>query len=236
VLRRSLALAIGGGLAASILLFTAVPASAHAQRQAGPIHMEIGFGTEPAYAGQPNSVQLILTDNGKPVVDLGDSLKVEVAFGGQQTEVPLEANFEVGGDGTPGDYRAWFIPSQPGPYTFHITGSVHSTQIDEKLKSGPTTFDTVQDPVEAAFPALNVPTNQQLATRIEQDASRLDDTSAAAAAAMTTATETHDAAGTTKTLAILSTVVGIAALIVGIVALLLARRTARVEQEAGPAQ
>ena len=123
------AFATACALAALTLIVGAPAALAHAQRQAGPIHMEIGFGTEPAYVGQPNSVQIILTEHGRPVVGLGDALKVRVSFGGQQTDLPLEPNFEVGGDGTPGDYRAWFIPSQPGPYTFHLTGTVHGTQI-----------------------------------------------------------------------------------------------------------
>src|SRR5947207_15737594 len=100
------ALAVASALAVLTVIVGAPAASAHAQRQAGPVHMEIGFGTEPAYVGQPNSVQIILTEHDKPVVDLGGSLKVQVSFGGQQTELPLEANFEVGGDGTPGDYRA----------------------------------------------------------------------------------------------------------------------------------
>src|SRR5204863_7907205 len=83
-------------LAAITLIAGATAASAHAQRQAGPIHMEIGLGTEPAYIGQPNSVQIILTEHGQPVVDLGGSLNVQVSFGGQQTDIPLEADFEVG--------------------------------------------------------------------------------------------------------------------------------------------
>ncbi len=130
-------LAMACTLAAVALIIGAPAASAHAQRHAGPIHMEIGFGTEPAYVGQPNSVQIILTEHGKPVVDLGGSLKIQVSFGGQQTELPLQANFEVGGDGTPGDYRAWFIPSQPGPYTFHFTGTVHGTP-PPRPRSSPT--------------------------------------------------------------------------------------------------
>ena len=180
-------LAIVCMLAAVTLIAGAPAASAHAQRQAGPIHMEIGFGTEPAYIGQPNSVQIILTDHGHAVVGVGDAMKVQVSFGGQQMDFPLEPNFEVGGDGTPGDYRAWFIPSQPGPYTFHFTGTVHGTKIDETLTSGPKTFDEVQDPGEAAFPPVNAPTNQELADRIQQDAARLSDATATAASAKSAA-------------------------------------------------
>jgi len=214
------AFAISCALAALTLIVGAPAALAHAQRQAGPIHMEIGFGTEPAYVGQPNSVQIILTDHGRPVVGLGDALKVQVSFGGQQTDLPLEPNFEVGGDGTPGDYRAWFIPSQPGPYTFHLTGTVHGTKIDETLTSGPTTFDEVQDPAEAEFPPVNTPTTQQLADRILQDATRLSDATAAAASA-------KNAADSAKTVAIIGVVVGLIGLGVGAAAFLRARRARR---------
>ncbi|MDP9299407.1 MAG: hypothetical protein M3P43_00685 [Actinomycetota bacterium] len=207
-------------LAAVTLIVGAPAASAHAQRQAGPIHMEIGFGTEPAYVGQPNSVQIILTENGKPVVELGDALKVQVSFGGQQTDLPLEANFEVGGDGMPGDYRAWFIPSQPGPYTFHFTGTLHNTKIDESLTSGPRTFDEVQDPAEAAFPPVNTPTAQELADRIQQDATRLSDAMAAAASA-------KSAADSARTVAIVGVVVGLIGLVAGATAVLSARKARR---------
>jgi hypothetical protein len=214
------ALAMACALAAVTLIVGAPAAFAHAQRQAGPIHMEIGFGTEPAYVGQPNSVQIILTERGKPVVNLGDALKVQVSFGGQQQDIPLEANFEVGGDGTPGDYRAWFIPSQPGPYTFHFTGTVHGTKIDESLTSGPKTFDEVQDPAEAAFPPVNTPTTQELADRIQQDATRLSDATAAAASA-------KSAADSARTVAIVGVVVGLIGLAVAATAVLSARKARR---------
>ena len=214
------ALAMACALAAVTLIVGAPAAFAHAQRQAGPVHMEIGFGTEPAYVGQPNSVQIILTERGKPVVNLGDALKVQVSFGGQQQDIPLEANFEVGGDGTPGDYRAWFIPSQPGSYTFHFTGTVHGTKIDESLTSGPKTFDEVQDPAEAAFPPVNTPTTQELADRIQQDATRLSDATAAAASA-------KSAADSARTVAIVGVVVGLIGLAVAATAVLSARKTRR---------
>ena len=213
-------LAMAFALAAVALIIGAPAASAHAQRQAGPIHMEIGFGTEPAYVGQPNSVQIILTEHGKPVVDLGGSLKVQVSFGGQPTDLPLEANFEVGGDGTPGDYRAWFIPSQPGPYTFHFTGTVHGTKIDESLTSGPTTFVEVQDPAEAAFPPVTTPTTQELADRIEQDATRLTQATAATASA-------KSAADSATTVAIIGVIVGLIGIVVGTTAVVMARKLRR---------
>ena len=94
--------------------------------EVGHIEMAVGFGTEPdAYAGLPNSVLLLLAHDGEPVIDLGDSLTVTIEFG-DQTSDPLtfEPAFEVGEFGTPGDYRAYFVPSQAGDYTFHITGAL----------------------------------------------------------------------------------------------------------------
>ena len=52
----------------------AAPASAHTEKQAGRYSFVIGFGTEPAYAGQPNSMQVIISRDGKPATDLGDQL------------------------------------------------------------------------------------------------------------------------------------------------------------------
>ena len=215
--RVSRTLAVTGGLTALLVVIAAPAAFAHAERQVGPVHIEIGFGTEPAYVAQPNSVQVILSEHGQPVVDLGDSLKVQVSFGGQQTTIPLEPNFEVGGDGEPGDYRALFIPSQVGPYTFQLSGSIHGTKVDLSVTSGPKTFDEVQSPTEAMFPAVDAPTTQQLSDRIEQDSARL-------AAATTQATTAESAVDDATTLAVIGVVVGCIGIAVGIVATVLARR------------
>src|SRR6266511_6165239 len=113
-------LALTGGLAAAFVLALSAPAFAHEERTVGAYQIVVGWGDEPAYAGQKNSVQLILaTKAGKPVLNLGDSLKVEVVFGEQQMELSFEPAFDVEeGFGTPGDYRAWIIPTTPGTYTF----------------------------------------------------------------------------------------------------------------------
>ena len=216
--RLSRMFALVGGLAALLIVVGAPAAFAHAQRQVGSIHLEIGFGTEPAYVGEPNSAQVILTENGKPVVDLGNSLKLKVAFGGQQTTLALEPNFEVGGDGEPGDYRAWFIPSQAGPYTFQLSGSVHGTKVDLSVTSGPKTFDEVQGPGDAMFPAVDAPTTQELSTRIEQDSARLT-------AAMTDTVSAKSAADDAKTVAIVGVIVGLIGIAIAIWALVRARRT-----------
>src|SRR6266516_4086164 len=144
---------------AAFVVTLATEASAHVQKSFGPVRMEMGFGTEPTYAGQPNSVFLGIDRNGRAVTDLTDTLKVTVSYGTQHLDLPVVPNFEVGGDGTPGDYRAWFVPSQPGTYTFHVFGTVDRTKMDWTATSSPSTFDAVQDPNSASFPKVTAPTN-----------------------------------------------------------------------------
>jgi hypothetical protein len=164
-----MALLAGPALLLSLL---AVPAAAHEERTIGKgrYHVEVGFGDEPAYQGEKNSVILLLNNAaGKPVVDLGDSLKVEVSTGSNPPmPLRLEPNFGAGGDGTPGDYRAWFVPTAPGTYTFHFTGSVKGQKVDERFTSSPTTFDEVQDPAGVQYPAKE-PTGGQLSQRLDRE-------------------------------------------------------------------
>lgn len=197
------------GLAGLLLTFTSAgPASAHEEREVGKYNVEVGFGDEPAYTGEKNSVVMFLNDaNDKPVVDLGDTLKVDVTQAGsaddaQKLSMTIGPNFEVGGDGTPGDYRAWFIPTAPGPYTFHFTGSIKGQKVDEKFTSSPTTFDEVQDPAQVQFPAKD-PTTGQLSTRVDRETQRLNQ------ALADSRQQARDEAGTARLIAIVGVVVGV---------------------------
>jgi hypothetical protein len=204
-------------------------ASAHEEAEVGHIEMAVGFGTEPdTYAGFPNSVQLLLAHDGEPVVDLGDSLKVTIEFGDETSDpMTFEPAFEVGEFGTPGDYRAYFVPSQAGDYTFHITGSYHGTKIDESFTSGPTTFSSVKDLSGSTFPAVQAPTNAELATRIQQESERTTTALAAATTEAEAAASTaQDAADSAKTIGIIGIVVGAIGLIFGIVAFMATRKKA----------
>lgn len=203
-------------VACGLALMPTLAAQAHVEEQTGSFDYEIGFGTEPAYVGQPNSVQLIFNKGGKPVVNLTDELKVTVSFGGQSTDLAFEPNFEVGGDGDPGDYRAWFVPSQAGKYTFHLTGTFEGQAFDVTATSGPKTFASVQELSSVAFPPVTAPTNEELATKIDQEATRTQD---ALTAAMSAASSANDAAKTAKTVGIVGALLGAIGLIVAIVAL-----------------
>ncbi len=208
------------------VVLPASAASAHTGKRIGDLEMVVGFGTEPAYAGQPNSVQLILVHDGEPVTDLGDTLGVEVSFGEESTQLAIEPFFEVGEFGTPGDYRAWFIPSRPGQYTFHFTGTIDGEDIDETFSSGPDTFGDVENPSEASFPVQD-PTTGELAERIEREIPRLEAAIGdAASAARTEVAAAEDEASSAKTLALVAVVVGALGLLIGIGAAVMARRRA----------
>src|SRR5207253_1263085 len=67
-------------------------------------------------------------------------------FGSKSEPVTMESNFDEDSGGSLGDYRGAFIPTAPGTFTFHITGTIRSTPIDESVTSSRTTFPTVVDP------------------------------------------------------------------------------------------
>ncbi len=211
----------------TLLILPASPALAHDPRTTGDgdLLMVVGFGTEPAYAGQPNSVQLLLEHDGEPVVDLGDTLDVRIGFGEETTGLVLEPYFAVGEFGEPGDYRAWFIPSQAGQYTFHFTGTIDGEEIDEMFTSGPDTFSDVQDPLSSAFPAVEAPTTTELADRIEREVPRLSgEIEDARAAAIARADEVADDASSAQTFGLVGLIVGALGLVVAVVALVASRK------------
>ncbi len=223
-MRISARLAAAAVVAATMLVFLSTSASAHGHAGEGDLEMTIGFAVEPAYAGQPNGVQLFLVHDGHDVIDLKDTLQVEVSFGDQTSEpMTLEPWFEIGEWGTPGEYRATFTPSQPGDYTFHFTGTVDGEDVDETMSSSPTTFASVQDIASSEFPQLDAPSTTELADRIEQESTRAADGVAQAEQA---ASEANDAASSAKAVGIVGIVVGAIGLLVGAVALMAARKRA----------
>jgi hypothetical protein len=220
------------GLTLLLLLVPAGTAFAHEQRTVGAYRFTVGWGQEPAYAGSQDSIQCILADTktGKPVTDLTDSLKVEVIFGTQRTQLSLEPTFDPDtGLGTPGDYRAWFIPTAPGSYSFHLFGSIGSQRIDQTFTSGPQTFDEVTDPTTVEFPA-KPPTNVQLSDRMTREFPRLARQIAASEAV------SKDRASSAKVVGYIGIGAGALGLLVGAWALIAARRMTRhpVAAEAEP--
>jgi hypothetical protein len=148
------------------------PARAHEVREVGDLTFVVGWSNEPAYAGFGNEVQVIVTRGERPV-ERGE-LEAEVTFGEPDSDtrtdpIPLEPAFD-----TPNEYLGYIIPTRPGTYSFHVTGSVGGEQIDETFTSGEDTFDEVQNPTDAEFPAQD-PTRGELSEKLDRVAARLDE-------------------------------------------------------------
>jgi hypothetical protein len=169
-------------VAAIAAALVASTAQAHVLKDFGPYSVALGWVHEPTYVGQLNAVQVVVKDQGgKPVTDLapGD-LKVVVTVGGESSSaldlVPMYD--EDTGLGVQGDYEVPLVPTVPGDYTFHLTGSIHGTAVDETATSSDSTFNAAGNSTDVQFP-VKVPTITEIATRLD----RLDARIAALASA-----------------------------------------------------
>ncbi len=202
------------------LASVATPVAAHIVKQVGPYTVALGWVHEPTYVGQLNGVQVVIKDaKGNPVSDLSaDDLKVVVSTAGQQSDpMSLAPTFdEDTGLGIPGDYEAPMIPTAPGDYTFHVTGTIHSTKIDETATSSDTTFDSVVDPSAVQFPS-KLPAVGDLATRLERVDARAQSQLSAA----------NDAKSSAQGALVVGIAVGGAGVLIGLVALALAMMARR---------
>jgi len=221
--KRSSGFIFAAASALTLVMLTAAPAFAHEGRKLGDLEMEVGWGTEPALAGQPNSALILLVHHGEPVVDLGDTLEFEVTFGDRTQQFPIEPFFEPGEFGTPGDYRAWFIPTRPGQYTFHFFGTIDGEEVDETFTPGPGGFEEVESPQSIQFPEQE-PTTGELAERIDREVPRL---TSSIGDVQATANTAADDASSAKTFGLIGVIVGAVGLLVAIVALVASRRRAK---------
>ncbi len=187
-------------LAALLIPFTASVALAHGHTTVGDYELVIGFHSEPAYQGEPNGLDLSVTNTktGEKVNDLADTLKVEIISGSAKKELELRAQW-----GQDGAYTADVLPTKDGDYTWHIWGDIKGTPVDVSMTSSPDTFSAVEAKATVAFPAAE-------ATPAELQAQ---------------ATAATQAAQTALIVGIISAVLGIVGIIVGVVGLR-ARRTA----------
>jgi hypothetical protein len=165
---------------ASIVTFTipAAPAAAHEDHVVGSLLVSIGWANEPALTGVPNAVEVVVTTSeGGPITELGSSaLTVEVTFG---TETSV---FGLAPHGASGGFTALIVPTQPGTYTFHVSGVVLEQPIDITTVCSEQTFDCVTDISSAQFPSVDL-SDGQLTERLDRElarAERAEDTAATA--------------------------------------------------------
>lgn len=150
----------------SSFAFTSNIALGHERRNVGPYTFVVGWVNEPAYVSFMNSLDLTVTETngGKAVEGLATTLKADVTFGGLTTPQPLTLAARFG---LPGKYSGYVLPTSAGEYTFHIVGTVGTTNVDEKFESGPGRFGSIESTDPLQYPAKLV-SNSDLAARLDQ--------------------------------------------------------------------
>jgi hypothetical protein len=237
-----------GIAAGSMLVLALVPAAqAHTGIEVGDYILEIGWRNEPAYLGQPNAVQVIVLnhDDESPVLDLdsGALAAVVSTAGTNSPSMPLTPAFDaVERTGSLGEYAAAIVPTAPGDYRFHITGSIKGTDVDLELTSGQDTFDQVQGSSDLEFPA-KLPNLGEVATRLDRIDARIAELQSAdpgtggadeaLAAAKAAADAARDASAAANGALMVGLLVGGLGLVVGAAALVAALRAGRRGSTAG---
>ena len=140
------------GVVLAVLLALFATVSAHEGREVGEGKYEIVFGwrVEPAYTNLLNGPELEINTVGtdeKPVEGLDETLQLEVSYGGKSKVLKLRAVFNA-----PGNYTADLIPTQPGDYSFHLTGKIGDAAIDEVFDSSKGEFSSVNPITDIQFP------------------------------------------------------------------------------------
>lgn len=145
-------------------------AEAHEGRQVGPYTIALGWVVEPAYAGVYNGVEVFISmteeEHGEEgegehqegeaesehkhteeVVAIEATLQVEVSYGGATKILELEPVF-----GEVNHYDAAILPTRAGDYTFHLTGMIGETPVDETFTSTDGEFSSIEPIGDVLFP------------------------------------------------------------------------------------
>jgi hypothetical protein len=138
-----------GLLGVSLAFIAPGAASAHERRTvAGDYTFVVGFLKEPAFQDETNGIDLRVTKNGdEPVEGLDKTLKAEVVVGPNALPLELRPRFRV-----PGAYNGEFVPTRPGTYSFHFTGTIEGKAVNETFESGPGRFNDVEAVAPLQFP------------------------------------------------------------------------------------
>lgn len=145
-------------LCVTMLSVTAGSAWAHGHTDVGIYELVIGFHNEPAYAGEPNGLDLFVTntETEEPVNGLEETLRVEIIYGRSTRELTMRTQY-----GQEGAYTADILPTAAGDYTWHIWGDIEGTPVDVSMTSSPDTFSPMRTRADFSFPAAE-PTAAEL--------------------------------------------------------------------------
>ncbi len=218
-----------------------VVASAHYVFTAGKYRIAIGWQFEPAggtdtYVGAPNAIQVFIdvpsasNPIGTPASTLNEDcthpdFQVTVTVGTTTSSpyCPVPLYDSDTGSGRLDEYDYAVIPTVVGSYTFHIFGTISGVPIDQKVTSGPTTFDSIADSSAVDFPVV-LPAAAAVATKVETVGQRAASALASAQSASTAAGDAKASAAGATTLAIVA--IGVAVLLSAVnVAIGLRRRS-----------
>lgn len=159
-----LRLVVGLLLGAGIVLIAPRNVMAHGLEKSGERTLELGWANEPAFVGQINAIELTVRNaDGSGVEGLAQTLNVTVSFGDSASE-PLRFEPTIT---QPGRYHAAIVPTQPGSYSFHVSGKIEESDVDITKASGEGSFDAVRNPTELQFP-LKVPSQADIAARVDR--------------------------------------------------------------------
>jgi hypothetical protein len=162
-MRRTLTATLAAAILAATFFFGgATSALAHGHTNVGDYELVIGFRNEPAYVGEPNGLDLRVTNTktGEPVTGLEETLKATLVFGGSSRELAIEPRW-----GQEGAYTAQVIPTETGDYTWKIVGDIEGTPVDVEMSAGPETFSSIESKSAVAFPAAE-PTAAELQAQV----------------------------------------------------------------------
>ncbi len=105
-------------------------ASAHQTVQIGDYAVEYGWENEPVIANQPNAVVINLTGKGGDTNIDVSNLQIQAVFGSETKQLTLQPL----GENTPGQFVASMMPTRPGTYTFHLSGTVGTTSFNNDVQ------------------------------------------------------------------------------------------------------
>jgi hypothetical protein len=192
------------GLSAALALSPAAVATGHVRKASGSYEVELGWAEEPAFSGARNAVEVTVEDRGgRRVADPRASLRVELRFGEAVRTLTLAPA------GASRSFMAAIVPTRPGSYAFHVTGTVRGRAVDVEAACSERTFDCVDGAETIQFPVADPPA-AQLDRKLDRALARAD--------------RAGDRAASAQTVAALAVVVAVLALVA---AFLLARRRAR---------
>jgi hypothetical protein len=114
-----------------VVVMLALPYSvwAHQTVHIGDYDVEYGWVNEPAIANQPNAVVINLTGIGGDTKVDGSTLQIQAVLGSDQKMLTLQPL----GENTPGQYIAPITPTRPGTYTFHLSGTIGTTNFNNDV-------------------------------------------------------------------------------------------------------